>query len=69
MAQKIYRVKLFKRTHDGGPVYGAKSFTDTLDRACERLIKRFGSSAPVQVLGPGCYSIARGDAEMEIVTW
>jgi len=64
--QKIYQVTKFKKV-PGGPTYGAKMFVGNLDRACKRLIKMYGLSARVKVIGPGHYSISNGEAELRIV--
>ena len=65
MADRRYVVTVFK--DDGaGKVYGAKTFTGTLDRACKRLIKLFGFNAPVRAIGPGQYSVGPGRAELRM---
>lgn len=58
-----YRITEFKRV--GDQVYGAKMFVGNLDRACKRLVKKFGAQASVMPLAPGRYRIADGAAELE----
>lgn len=65
MSRRQYRITLFKRLGDSGEIYGAKAFTGNLDRACKRLVKKFGAQARVMTLAPGKYSIANGAAELE----
>ena len=64
---RTYRVDFFKKV-PGGEVYGAKAFEGNLDRACKRLVKKFGREAEVRVIASGWYSIAGGEAEMREVT-
>lgn len=59
-----YRITLFKRLSDN-EIYGAKMFVGNLDRACKRLVKKFGPHAQVMTLAPGKYRIADGAAELE----
>lgn len=65
--KRNYRITLFKRLPGDPTPYGAKSFVGNLDRACKRLVKKFGAYATVRVLAPGKYSAAQGAAELEII--
>lgn len=64
----MYKIVVFKRLYgDTGEIYGAKSFMGNLDRACKRLVKKYGLHAEVRTVAPGIYDIARGQARLEIV--
>jgi hypothetical protein len=64
---RMYQVMKFKKQTDGS-IYGAKIFVGNLDRSCKCLIKMYGLRAKVEVIGPGYYRIANGEAELRIVS-
>lgn len=67
MSDRTYRITFFKKLPGTAKPYGAKHFVGNLDRACKRLVKKFGLQATVRVVRPGVYVIGDGEAEMEVV--
>lgn len=49
------------------PSVSRPCFSGPLDRACKRLLKAYGHSAVVVVIGPGHYQIAGGAAELKVM--
>lgn len=49
------------------PSASRPGFCGTLERACKRLLKAYGHSAVVVVIGPGHYRIAGGAAELKVM--
>lgn len=62
--RRAYRVTHFKFLNEYEPPYGGKTFVGTLDRACKRLVKMYGTcaevrcwrlaSTPSMAAGPSC---------------
>jgi len=67
---RLYEVTFFEYDDEGLRIYAAKKriITETLDRSCKRLIKKFGRQASVEKLLDGRYIIAGGLAEMRCLS-